>query len=161
MTPEIMNFVARYRRDFPFAPGRVLEVGSYNVNGTVREFFSDAAEYIGIDQSAGPCVDLVLPASEALSRFGEQSYDTVLCFEMLEHDPTPLLTVSAMRSLLRSGGHLLISSPANAFPLHRYPRDYWRFMDDAYTDIFFAGMQIMRFEAVGGQYKINCCGGVK
>ena len=39
-------------------PSTVLECGSYNINGTVRDFF-DVDFYIGIDWRPGSCVDVV------------------------------------------------------------------------------------------------------
>src|SRR5262245_38387555 len=41
---------------------RVLEVGSYNENGSIRDLFKSAADYIGIDSRRGPNVDFVLDA---------------------------------------------------------------------------------------------------
>ena len=46
-----------------FSRRRVLEVGSRDVNGSVRQFF-DGGEYVGVDWRPGPCVDLVLLAHE-------------------------------------------------------------------------------------------------
>jgi hypothetical protein len=38
---------------------RVLEMGSYNVNGSVRDMFALAGRYVGVDLVEGPGVDLV------------------------------------------------------------------------------------------------------
>jgi hypothetical protein len=49
-----MNFVNSVKMKYPnnFENVRVLEIGSYNVNGTVRVFF-DKCEYVGIDVMLG------------------------------------------------------------------------------------------------------------
>lgn len=33
---------------------RVLEIGSYDVNGSVREIFGGCSEYVGVDLREGP-----------------------------------------------------------------------------------------------------------
>ena len=37
----------------------VLEIGSYDVNGTVRKLFAAAGHYVGVDLVEGPGVDVV------------------------------------------------------------------------------------------------------
>ena len=55
MVPAILEFARRARDDFRIPAGEVLEVGSYNVNGTIREVFqADAESYLGIDLNPGP-----------------------------------------------------------------------------------------------------------
>jgi len=55
MTPEILDFARSAFRKHPFDPGNVVEIGSYNVNGSIREVFAPTAKrYIGIDLQAGP-----------------------------------------------------------------------------------------------------------
>ena len=142
MTPQIENWLKLVRESYEFTPGRVLEIGSRNVNGTPRVFFQDAEEYIGIDMEAGPGVDLVMNSSEVLTAYEPQSFDTVIICECLEHDPNFRSTVLDARTLLKSNGVLIITTPTFGFPLHRFPKDYWRFGEDAYREVFFDGMQI-------------------
>jgi len=143
MTRELLAWLARIREKYVPYPGRVLEVGSYNVNGSAREHFQSGSEsYLGVDQTAGPGVDRVMSSHE-LNRQLNSQFDTIVCCEMLEHDSNPLHSVAEMRKLLAPGGHLIVTSPANGFPEHRYPRDYWRLMPDAYEDIIFKNMTIL------------------
>ena len=45
---------------------KVLDVGSYDVNGSYRQFFKDSCiDYTGLDMSEGPNVDTVFPACYA------------------------------------------------------------------------------------------------
>jgi hypothetical protein len=57
---EQREFFEKMRDSFPdaFTGVSVLEVGSLNINGTVRDFF-DAKEYVGVDLIEGPGVDRV------------------------------------------------------------------------------------------------------
>lgn len=148
MTPQIQSWVMKAKKDFIKNPGRVLELGSLNINGSVKEFFSDAQEYIGIDIQNGEGVDKVLNAHNILVVFKKNSFDTIICCETLEHDINFWVTVSNIHKVLKQGGTLIITTPTFGFPLHRYPKDYYRFGEDAYKDLFFKGFKTLRFDFV-------------
>jgi SAM-dependent methyltransferase len=143
MTPEIQAWVKQARQDFIKTPGRVLEIGSLDINGGVRQFFPDAREYVGIDLREGPGVDLVMDAHE-ITRREMGTFDTILCLETLEHDSQFWVTVENVKSVLGEGGHLIVSTPTFGFPLHRYPKDYWRFGEDAFREYIFSELKILR-----------------
>lgn len=67
-----------------FLKKSVLECGSLNINGSVREFF-DQCVYIGLDVGYGADVDVVCIAHEY--NMPDETFDTVLSCEMFEHDP--------------------------------------------------------------------------
>lgn len=143
MTPQIYEWMIDTRKNITFNPGRVLEIGSQNINGSIRDLFEDADEYVGIDMVEGPGVDLVLNASKSLQHFGQLSFDTIICCETLEHDLYFYDTVEQIYQMLRLGGFLIITTPTFGFPLHRHPKDYWRFGEDAYREVFFSGMLVL------------------
>jgi SAM-dependent methyltransferase len=144
MTPSIMRWLATVRRELIANPGRVLEVGSYDVNGSPRESFGrDAVEYVGIDLRPGPGVDIVGDVLEGGIR-GLGLFDLVICTEVLEHTKAPVDVVLTIRRALCEGGYLILTSPANGFAEHRFPRDYWRIMPDAYREVLLCGMTIVR-----------------
>lgn len=125
----VADRVARHR----LAPiGPVLEVGSLDVNGSVRDLFEASAAnggYTGLDMRPGPGVDLV--ASAHSIPFGEDSFAVVVCTEVLEHDPAFWRTLTEIRRVLAPGGHLLLTTRGNGFGEHREPIDVFRFMPDA------------------------------
>jgi SAM-dependent methyltransferase len=84
--------------------GRVLEVGSYDVNGSVRGLFRshDVASYLGVDLVAGPGVDRVQSGHEVAEPDG--SFDVAVSAECFEHDPHWLATFENMVRLTRPGG---------------------------------------------------------
>lgn len=104
-----------------------LEVGSLDVNGSVRSFFT--GPYVGVDMRPGPGVDRVATA-DALP-FNDGEFQVVVSTEMLEHDPAPWLSLAEMGRVLRRGGHLLLTTRGNGFGEHNEPSDYWRFMPEA------------------------------
>ena len=83
--PNQMSFVKTVKDCFPdsFANKKVLEVGSLNINGSVREFFTNC-DYLGVDIGEGKDVDLVCKGHEL--PFPNLSFDVVISCECLEHD---------------------------------------------------------------------------
>jgi hypothetical protein len=51
-----------------------------------------------------------------------------------------------MKWALKEGGWLIITTPGFHFPKHNYPYDYYRFLGQTYTDVFFAGMKNVHVE---------------
>lgn len=95
---------------------RLLEVGSYDVNGTVRELFSGAREYVGVDLVAGPGVDVVTAGHEIGEPDG--SYDVVISGECFEHDPHWRETFANMVRLARPGGLVAFTCASRGRPEH-------------------------------------------
>ena len=62
----------------------VLEIGSLNINGTVRDFFT-ATEYVGVDLAEGSGVDVVCEGQ--LLTYPDNSFDVAVSAECFEHNP--------------------------------------------------------------------------
>lgn len=127
MHDSVMAWVSERVRDWGLADWATLEVGSLDVNGSVRRLFS--GPYTGLDMRDGPGVDLVGPAQSL--PFPDASFDCVVSTEMLEHDIEFWASLAEMGRVLRSGGHLLLTTRGNGFGEHNEPSDYWRFMPAA------------------------------
>lgn len=124
MHDSVMAWVGDRVSEYGLRGARTLEVGSLDVNGSVRRWF--AGPYVGIDMRDGPGVDVVGTADRL--PFDDDAFDVVVSTEMLEHDPAPWLSLPEMGRVLRPGGHLLMTTRGNGFGLHNEPSDYWRFM---------------------------------
>lgn len=108
----------------------ILEVGSYNENGSVREIFGQEC-YVGIDMRGGPGVDHVINAHDLDRYFKPATFDVVVCAEMLEHDDRFWVSMKKMGHVLKRDGILIVTTRGNGFPLHAYPDDFYRFMPSA------------------------------
>jgi hypothetical protein len=84
--PEQQQYIAHVKSLFPeyFTKVKVLEIGSLDVNGTIRDHF-DFCTYTGIDLGEGPGVDVVKRGERADWESG--SFDTVISAECFEHTP--------------------------------------------------------------------------
>ncbi len=105
---EQAEFFAEVRTHYPtsFAASKVLEVGSLDINGSVRELFANC-EYTGVDLQLGPGVDLACQGQ--LVEFSTGHFDTTISAECLEHNPFWRETVANMLRMTRPGGLVLIS----------------------------------------------------
>lgn len=107
----------------------VLDVGSYDVNGTLKPIFSLAKKYIGLDQISGPNVDLV--GSSHSIPINDNSIDIVVSSSCFEHDTMFWITFNEMCRVLKADGLLYINAPSNG-PYHAHPVDNWRFYLDSW-----------------------------
>ncbi len=108
---------------------RILDVGAYDVNGSLRRHKPDGAEWVGIDLAAGPGVDIVLKDAWSYP-FPDASFDVVVSTSTFEHDRLFWLTFLEMCRVLKPGGFIYINAPSNG-NYHTYPLDCWRFYPDA------------------------------
>lgn len=108
---------------------RVIEVGSQNVNGSLRGHVEALGPlcYIGVDFAAGLGVDIVCDASDLVRHFGTDTFDTIISTEMLEHAGDWRSAISAMKRVLVPGGLILLTARGPGFHLHGYPHDWHRF----------------------------------
>jgi ubiquinone/menaquinone biosynthesis C-methylase UbiE len=76
-----------------FTGVEVLEVGSLNINGTVRDFF-DSTRYIGADVAEGRDVDVVCNGENL--DYPDNSFDAAVSAECFEHNPEWVATFRNM-----------------------------------------------------------------
>lgn len=113
----------------PATPAKILEIGSQDVNGSLRAHAPRNASYTGLDFEAGKGVDIVVTG---LSDWNveDAAFDLVAASSVFEHDKAFWRTFLAMCAKTKPGGHIYVSAPSNG-TVHRYPQDYWRFYPDA------------------------------
>ncbi len=109
---------------------RVLDVGSYDVNGCYRPLFDlQRYEYVGLDLEEGPNVSIVLPSPYDWSKVETDSFDIVISGQAFEHIEFFWKTMEEMTRVLKKNGLICIVAP-NGFAEHRYPVDCYRFFTD-------------------------------
>lgn len=112
-------------------PLRVVDIGSYDVNGSYRECFDDPAwTYTGVDLEAGPNVDVVLESPYDLP-FPSGSVDVLVSGQALEHMDFFWVSWLEMVRVVAPNGLIFLVAPSRG-PEHRYPVDCWRFYADGF-----------------------------
>lgn len=67
---------------------------------------------------SGVDIDYQHTHAESLAAMHAEQFDLVTCFEMIEHVPDPQATLAALATLVRPGGHLIVST------INRTPKAY-------------------------------------
>jgi SAM-dependent methyltransferase len=87
-----------------------------------------ARRWIGLDFGVTPAggsrADVY--GSAMAVAFTSDSFDTVLCTQVLEHVSAPAKLLHEAHRVLRPGGHLVLTAPQTN-PLHEEPNDFFRF----------------------------------
>lgn len=77
---------------------KVLEIGSYDVNGSIRSLLSNSL-YIGVDLVEGPGVDRICEGDRL--DYDDDSFDMCISCECFEHNPNWLKTFENMYRMSR------------------------------------------------------------
>jgi SAM-dependent methyltransferase len=107
----------------------VVEIGSQDVNGSLREVSPENAQYIGLDFVSGKGVDVVLTDPYHLP-FESDSVDVVVSSSCFEHSEMFWLVFIEVLRILKPSGLFYLNAPSNGV-FHRYPADCWRFYPDS------------------------------
>ena len=141
-------------------PGRVLDVGSYDVNGNYKNIIPPGYEYIGCDIANGPNVDVVMPTSFFIP-FIDNCFDVVISGQCLEHCKNPFKLVREMARVLKPKGWLFVTAPF-VWREHKHPIDTFRYLPDGFEAIFdecgLRTIDVFLNEANNGFGGVDCWG---
>lgn len=105
---EQQEFIQSVKKKYPkyFYSRKVLEVGSLDINGSVRDFFAHC-DYTGIDVAPGKNVDIVCQGQEL--NHSDNSYDVVISCECFEHNPYWVETFKNMYRMTAKNGLIIMT----------------------------------------------------
>lgn len=109
--------------------GAVLDVGCGEM--PFRGLLPPDSVYTGLDVPQADDFGMQ-PHSDIVSfdgikiPFGDESFDHVICTEVLEHAADPVALIAEMHRVLRRGGSLVVTVPFSA-RVHHAPYDFHRF----------------------------------
>lgn len=129
------KFIEKYINNSKQKEFIFLEIGSYNVNGSLKDILDSHCQksfnHIGMDIEAGPGVDKVIEPYN----FPYENYaDVVLSNSQLEHDPQFWRTIEQMKKAAKPNGLIWLCAPSKG-SVHRYPVDVYRFYPDAFPEL--------------------------
>lgn len=107
----------------------VVDIGSQDVNGSLREVCPSNANYIGLDFQEAKGVDVLLTDPYSLP-FDDESVDVIVSSSCFEHSEMFWLVFTEVLRILKPNGLLYLNVPSNG-GFHQYPVDCWRFYPDA------------------------------
>lgn len=145
---EQRNFIQKTKDHFPefFDNVNVVEIGSLNINGTVRDFFSGIEypkSYVGMDLMEGKDVDIVCKGKD----YKIDYVDMVISTECFEHDKDWIDTFQNMIRMCKSRGMVLFTCASEGRHEHGTTRttpenspattDYYKnLIKKDFTDVF-------------------------
>ncbi|MDC3250993.1 class I SAM-dependent methyltransferase [Luminiphilus sp.] len=100
---------------------KIVEIGSQDINGGIRQLAPKDSEFVGLDFQAGPGVDLLLSDPYVLP-LEDENCDVVVSSSCFEHSEFFWLTFLEALRILKPHGLLYINAPSNG-SFHRYPVD--------------------------------------
>jgi SAM-dependent methyltransferase len=126
-------FVDAYLRPQAGTFLEVLDVGSRAIgdeSATHRAtIIAHGWRYVGLDIEAGENVDLLVSDGYDWTTVDDDSFDVVLCSQVLEHARYPWRLTQEIARVLRPLGLALLIAPSTG-PVHRYPEDSFRYYPD-------------------------------
>jgi SAM-dependent methyltransferase len=149
---EIHKLMALAQQQLP-SEALVLDAGAGE--GRFAHYFRHT-RYVPIDLAIGDhtwdygsiqaCVDL------ACLPLPDNTFDGVICTQVLEHVPNPRQVIDELARVLRPGGHFYLSAP-QGWHQHQKPYDFFRFTSFALTNLFEqAGLTIDFIRPMGGYF---------
>jgi len=107
----------------------VVEIGSQDVNGSLKDVCPKDFKYIGVDFQKAKNVDVVLSDPYKLP-FENESIDIIVTSSCFEHSEMFWLVFLEVLRVLKPKGLFYINTPSRG-NYHRYPVDCWRFYPDS------------------------------
>lgn len=152
MNQSIIDFFKANLSPQEVAGKKVIELGSRNVNGSVRPDIESKcpASYIGVDLETGPSVDLVCRLEDLFATFEPASFDIVVSTEMIEHVIDFRRAINTIKGLAKPGAIVMVSTRSIGFGYHGYPYDFWRYELEDMQKLF-EDMEILKLESDGSK----------
>ena len=113
MHKAAMDYVRRYATPMRMS---VIEIGSRNINGTVRVLFPNA-QWTGLDLYPGPDVDVVCDSRTFVA---PTKVDLVVCCEVLEHSDVWAGILENASEWLKPEGRIIVTCGGPGRPQHSH-----------------------------------------
>ncbi len=145
MHPNALVLMEKHLRRTNVAGCSVLDVGSLDVNGTFRPLVEGlGGVYTGVDIRSGANVDVV-PEYPYKYPFEDESFDIVICGNMLHNVYNPFDLIKEMCRVLKRDGFMVVVTVWK-WGISPYPVDYWRFTDKGLEVLFVDATYLTDFQ---------------
>ncbi|TDQ18460.1 methyltransferase family protein [Algoriphagus boseongensis] len=146
----------------PWVSGDLLEVGCGEGRG-VEELLPLADSYIGLDkigevismlQGKFPGVDFRQAVIPPFEGFADNSFDTIVSFQVIEHIENDRLFLQEIYRMLKPGGKAIISTPNNTHTLSRNPWHVREYIPKELIDLSAGIFDRVEAKGIGGNEKV-------
>ncbi len=139
-TRDVVNYTLKY------VHGRTLDLGAGSAKYRSL-IMPKASTYTTFDMVPGPHIDIV---GDILNLpIPEDSFDTVVSTQVLEHVEKPWVMVQQIRRVLVQGGTCILSAPF-LIPYHADPHDYFRYTVTGLSSLFLnEGFEVIECKQYG------------
>ncbi len=130
--PDRVILNRQITRFAPFLTGKLLDVGA----GRARRYQKvciNVTDYKTLDRDADWKPDVIGSAEHI--PLPDNSIESILCTQVLEHVAHPVIAMKEMSRVLRSGGYCLLTVPQTN-ELHEEPHDYFRYTNYGLQTLF-------------------------
>jgi SAM-dependent methyltransferase len=109
-----------------YAKGKLLDIGCGKMPYK-SIYLPKVTKYIGIDKNSGVAD---IKGDFLSAKIPDNSFDTALCTQVLEHTYDPNKFLEKIHRILRKNGALILTVPFTG-SLHEVPNDYYRYTEYA------------------------------
>ncbi len=129
--------------------GNTLDLGAGKAKYK-KMILENAEKYTAYDMVAAPNVDIVGDVHNLVA-FETNTFDTVICTEVLEHVKEPWRVLEEIARVLKPGGRCILTTPF-LLPFHADPHDYYRYTVEGGMHLFTrTGLKIVESAKTGNK----------
>lgn len=131
---NVENFMVDIGDRFVRSGERLLDIAPQDHKGA-KPFLPADTVYHTLDIDPNSGATYVADLCTCAAVVGYNSYDYIVCTEVLEHTRQPFEAVNSIYCMLKMGGLAFISTPFN-FRIHGPLPDCWRFTEHGLRELF-------------------------
>ena len=149
---KMFDVLRRYCR------GRVLDVGGWDFYRTAKRKGIECDSWTSLEYDEGRALDLedekytLVHGDGCNMQFEDESFDTVLSLQVLEHVVEPIKMVEEIHRVLNKEGYAVFLIPQTT-PLHLVPHHYYNFTYFWIQEVMArTGLDIVELHPLGGRW---------
>lgn len=153
MHDSSMKLMSKFAEKYDIEGTTVVDIGSFDVNGTYRELFTKA-KYIGVDITSGKNVDIIMDSEEWKSL---KDVDVVISGQTLEHTADIPKLMDSIYGILKPEGVICMIAPSQG-AAHYHPIFVGNFSVDRMREaVSFSGFEIISCKINPVAPAFDCC----
>lgn len=150
---RIQKFVETIARTYDFADKKLLDIGAEEQ--PFRKLFPKEAYFTqDISQNKSNTINYVGDIHKGIVEIHDESFDYILCTQVLEHLYDPKAAFKEFSRILKPGGYLFLTTHM-VFDEHMEPYDYFRFTKYGLRSLGDqTGFSLEHIEPAGGAFTV-------